>query len=702
MVQVGRTINNMAQQKTYYDDSGNPIKQYYDENGNPTLPKTQLSPTGVSNSLVAPDAPIRKLQIDPVSIVSGAAGVASGMGAAGAGLEPFASIIGSGTMSAVDKLLRGITGEYQPENATQVVTDTAKDALLNEVVGKVADFALAKGTAAYDAITNPKNIKFASDATGLNKLKPTFSQLLRGEDKPFAGIAKGFEDLFAPTDKAKALQVSFEAAKDEGDKFIENLTSRKGVSLDQPDNFSRLIKSGEEQTFLKLKNESTARGEAAKLIAEANPEVTPVLSQRQVGKDPLGKPIFSNVRTGEKVVKGPISPENTILYAKKLLDGMDTPLIGPDPASPARKALQDVLERSNAKFDSKGNLVSYTPIGFADMWETKKIADSIGQGNPMVSSNFVDSRFKGLSTAINQDVESSLPNWKVQGDKALALWQDSKSIVAQRETLFNPTGETGKSLNTLLNQIDDPKPSLNAIFDDTKKTQQFLNTGTVVIPDRSSTTGNFTPIKIISNNARKDAQGYTLMRFMNEATVPNAADPTKNVFDAGKLFSLINDPNRQEVLTKIYGSQGLSNVKQFFKNIALTSQKNANSGATRYLGLKIAAGTLSLGSGIASAWSSGSLPTGAITGGAILTASIGAHELAKSLVNPESARIWLAMAQGTPLNMSTQMASRVLANSLRNQPVSIQYSDGTSVEGKFNNLGKFTIPLGSSKVEGTK
>jgi hypothetical protein len=633
------------------------------------------------------------LEVDPATILSTIAGTGTALGMdAFPATAPFSGPASSGAAALVDNIVRYVTGEKEFS-----ALGTAKDAAINEVGGRILG-AVPKVPKVIEGSFSKLLDNANPDPLSILNLKPTYGQTLENEGSHLGGMVGGFEDLFSPNAKKRALTRSYDLAKDEGEKFIEQTTGRK-IKLDTPNALAQTIKEDEEKQFLALKNESNWRGEQAKLIAEQNTQdIYKDVEKEVTTTDAYGVKSTSKQIVKEKVgtVKGPVHYQETLNLAKALKEKMFQGKVKPAADSPVLRVINNILE--GAEFDEKGNLTNFDPVDFGAAWNDKQAVGHLAYDKKLLSdANINQTDFARLNSAMDNDIENSIPTWKNNSKAALTNYLESKALVEKRIALFTPADETGKSLESLINKQTKPVDSINAVLDDPEKLKRFLMSGNIQVPNGTrmaiDSKGNLIDakaFKYISSNARKDAQGYQMMRMLNEAS--QTIDKTKQVFNPEKLMELVNDPTKQETLKLIYGSEGLSNVKQLFKNIAITSQRGGNLGPSRYLALKLGVAGVTLAAGIPSLIA-GDPETSLYRSGFVLTASLGGFALARLMTNPTSARLMISLSRGEPLGMSTKLATRMIVENLRNMPITLNYSDGNSVDGKINSQGKFVIPI---------
>lgn len=583
----------------------------------------------------------------------------AGAGGAAATYVTGSPTVGSGVMAGIQQLMDPKLTQQTP---IQNVSDVAINTAINEILGRGLSGA---GKVARE-IYKPGSV-LPQEMRDLLPFKPTAAQLTD------SNVLNLIENIFSSKSKQAALLRSSGIADDTAQSMLRTFTGRPDIELHQPFKMGETIQKDIEQQFDASRLESNKRGLGAAFIAKANPELIPTFTKDPItGLTTPGQPFKVN---------GKIIPANLIKEAQTLWDTLHKSDIPPDPNSPIARALDSILGR-NQHLDAGGNTVP-KPRDFGDMWETKKAIDDIAYNNPKSQTTFTDTRFRKLSDAINKDIETSLPSWANNGDAALKLFKEAKTIVSQRNKVFGTA-----PIEKLVNEETKDIPAINSIIDDPKQLKKSLVAGNLVIPEGG--TNQVTNIKYITNNTRKDLQGYELQRLINSA---KSVDAKGNVlYDGQKLVDAFNDPNKQESYKLLYSAQNRADIEQFFKNVNATSQKG-QVGPSRYWIMRMAANGLGLGAGLISAMGTGNVPASAgIVGGVVSMNALG-----RLLTNPATARLMVAAAQGGPLNMPTMVASRAIANILRNTPMTIEYDDGSKVNGKIDAAGKFGIPLNLSK-----
>lgn len=532
--------------------------------------------------------------------------------------------------------------------------------------------------------------------TDLLKLNPTASELTGNK------ILKFVEDVGAPGTKNAALQDSADLAKGEVNKLVNKIS---GKNVTDPSALPNAIKDELASNEQRLQAISNGQAEKVNNIATKNtvtqdgfdPEefkkvVADVAKDQAQGKvqdattgdvDSNAKRLielmaFKNENKLKQNIAGPVNLNETVAKAGALLNDMNRSLIKPDPENPVFKALNDIINATGAK-NENGVWTPTKQISFGDAWKTKQVADSLGYSG---EGGIRDVRFKGIAHSLNNDIENSIPNWPENSSEALNNFQNAKANVATRLSTFHPEDSNGKNIESLLQSNDSSIPQIDSILQDPTKIQKIILAGNLKVPTDA---GDVT----LKSNSRKYLQAYALQKIANDSLISSVNDPSQQAFDAKKLFQSLNDPKTQESFKALFGSSGNSNFTQFFKNIAEVSQKQVE--PSRYLATRVGLGGLTVGAGVMeSALKGGTLPLDTLGAAGIgTTAIIGFHGLAKLLTDKTTGRLMVSLAQGGPLGLSTQMASRLITRQLIGEPIRIQKQDGTEIQGKIGLDGKF-------------
>lgn len=583
---------------------------------------------------------------------TGAALATSGAAAVATGGESEA--VPAFTYSAIDELLRQMTGEKTgalsgtTNPSIGVLESGAENFLGGKLIGKGMSALGGIFSAAKDLISPESTLTDAQK--GLMALDPRASQI--GPTPSSHPIMKAIEELFNPSGAKAALDKSSELALAQAEERAQKLTGTS-IKLYQPEAQATKIVGGLKNQFDATVQQSNARGAATKLIAGANVDANGV--------------------------KGPISSDATVSAIKSLLQDMKSSTVGSDPDSKAIKYLNNMLE-ARQTLDPTTKMVVNKPLDFATAWKDKQVMDGIGHNYAPPEINYNDTRFQKVSQAINKDIDTSLPQWQNNGTKAQQLWGEAKQIVNDRHNTFDPILSKVR-----VDALTSPVDGINNIIDNPKLLAKAKLAGNITIPDASNPQG----ATYLTNNTNKDLQGYQLMRMTNAATKSDPANPSAKIIDPVKLFSQLDDPNAQESLKSLFGSTNLSNVRQFYKNIAQVAQKT-DTGGSRYMGVRAAATGIELGTGLAGALLAGtSLPEKAVIGAGMTSgAVVGFHGLAKLLTSPTTARLMLAAGNGSALGMSQKFAAQLIASQLKGQVVNFTDSDGNMTPMKVNSQGK--------------
>jgi hypothetical protein len=207
--------------------------------------------------------------------------------------------------------------------------------------------------------------------------------------------------------------------------------------------------------------------------------------------------------------------------------------------------------------------------------------------------------------------------------------------------------------------------SLDAIIKDPERLQTALT--------KSQAAG-------LGYNVRQDMAGYQLARIQQEATT-QLADGTLQL-DANKMAAAFNDPEMaasNKILFK--GSKNVSDIQQFYKNLAATQDKPGTSRILRY------ANTIGIPMSLMHSAISGNVAGAAVSGG-FVAMELSAAALAKALTNPQSGRLMLALANKDALGVSEQYAARMLMKAISGTTVNLVGEDGSKVTSKVGSGGE--------------
>lgn len=622
-----------------------------------------------------------------------AAGIAAGTAASAAvppvGLSWLPGLVGSGTMAAIENLLQ----PKSKEESHGYLADTAIDTAKNEGLGRIIS-GVTKGAGLVGGGVIAKIFPDLADKLGINtidaslaKLKPTTAQITGNKLLEFV------ENNFGKTSKEAALVRSGKMSQEEANNLIQRITGRSDVTINTPFKQAENIEANTLEQFKASQEQSTARGNSVKLIADSKRIQIPIYQQVQTPPSnvlgPNGQPITGATtgikQVGTQEVRGPIVPTNLLNEAKVIMAKIENSLHKPDPNSPLMKDLDSILLNAQT-FDANGNVVP-KPLNFKDAWQSKQDYGDNGFANPTNSRGITDVRYKDLYKAINQDIEESIPKWGAGPDVELAKRQfgEAKIIANNRHKLFDE-----KPIEKLVNEETNSVPSIDNIIHNPKVLAKSLATGTLVIPEGGDKT--YTGIKYITNNTRQDLGGYELGQLIKKAQIVDKQGNTR--FDGQKLLDNFHALENQESYKQLWSAKHRGDIEQFFKNLAMTSDKLPTT--SNYRNMKLGVEGISLLGGLATSIFTGSPLSGLIPAG-IIGVDFGASQLNKLLTNPDSARMMVSLAQNAPLNMSVGLAGRVIANVLKNQKVTLVTKDGSKVEGKLNANREFVLPIGEQK-----
>ncbi len=592
--------------------------------------KLGSDPRGISiNDVLADITPLLR---------TGASASVGAITGAGGSLIGLPGLGGAAGFSITDELLRKINGEPSGtlSGAKDLSTSIPESTLENLITGKALEGAMGL----FKGVGSGVKQLLSKDATILPGT--TASQV---GPKPYSHpILKTIEDLFAPSAKKDAQAISAKATLADIESKVQDLTGTSVKLTDQHKLTNELTDDLKSQ-FQKSVDESNSRGVALKLIAKGNPETIPVLSTLPNGQ---------TIQTGSYDVEGKTQSSNTLQALYKLRDEMTAGTVPPDPESKPLKIISAMI-KSREAVGPNGNVID-KPLSFAEAWKDKQTINAIAHpGAKMPEIDYNDTRFRAIGSAIDKDIEQSIPGWANGGAQGSKLYDQVNKIVTARHNVFDDVLNTVK-----LEATTNVDPRIDSIIDNPKLLQKSLMAGKLQVPTN-------TGYQYSSSNLRKGLQGYQLMRMANDSTVNGEVD-------SSKLLKSINDPKNQESLTKLFGVKNLSNLKDNFEKYALTDQ-TVNAQGQRFMGVRIVARGLEFGPAVGGALlgltTRSPIAAGvglATTGGAI----IGFHGLAKLMTNETTGPIIGKMFSGSALNMSQKLAAQTIASVLKGEYIDTQ------------------------------
>lgn len=573
------------------------------------------------------------------------AGTAAGI--VGGFTPAISAVTAPATYTAVDALLQKLGDPKKPID--QVIKSAATDAVFNELGG-----ALFKGGAKVI-----KNLKQPlAPAGSIYNLNPTTSQLFEQVTGQKAPVSKMVEDVFNGFNKAAAKEQSARLADVESDKIAQGM-ARSPYSNDpnyQADLFQHHVKHQLDASY----KEADRQAQTAYLMAKGNVVNTP--------NGPVEGPvnIFTTLVEANKYVKNRMQINATLG-----IHGVPTD-------DPLFDLANQLIANTGAQFDPNGALFNSSPISFAEAWQFKRLADQHGYGKSAMMnkaavhtpSNSTVQLGKTFSDSLNADIDASLGAWTndPQG-VAKKAWNYAKATVAERQTLFNVTGD---KLKNIINRSQAPLPSVNKIIDDPKQLQRALNVGDITFPSGV----------ISSTNMKADLQAYQFKRIWESAIERNPKNANVIRVNADKLTEQLNDPKMGQSLGILYNKQQLADIGQFFSNVAHTQEKMSTASMSKKIWLA---------------------KTGVVVGGGLLTnqyvgpvfgtgAAVGIYlggaAMGRLLTNPKTARILVDIAAGKPAGMSTQAVSRIFAGALKGYQVGIVDSSGQTHDSEVDETGQ--------------
>jgi hypothetical protein len=314
--------------------------------------------------------------------------------------------------------------------------------------------------------------------------------------------------------------------------------------------------------------------------------------------------------------------------------------------------------------------------------ETKEALKLVGKGTPAETK---------LKDQLNELVEAYtlyLPAGTKQFSKLNQLNQHDltlKLAEAAQQGIVNPT----RSQLPQIRYAYAPSPILNRIVDDAEEMNKFLTSGEIKIGGK----GGYKAV-----GSKDDLRGYQFMRLLSENT-----DTSTGLTNISAVVDAWNKYKNSGAGRQLYNAKQRADLDQIINNETLLKYLqhvgigDKTPGASRYLTLRLGTGIASLSSGVMSSMLGGKT-SGLGTAGAIVGGALGLNQIGKLMVNPDTARLMIAMTKGGPLNMSPKIAGRIIGRALRNQPFMIEIKDPntgetTYIDGKIDNLGKFKADL---------
>ena len=556
--------------------------------------------------------------IVPKSIVGASAGAGTYLGLHGA-------------LNRIQNYLKGTNDEDTP----------ATDLAVNEAGG-----AAIKGLIKAGKATLPPTME------ALSKLSSTFSQYASSPEagkvaNALATPARYIEDLFAPGAKATSISRSGGLANDAIADQTATLASRAKSVVTNPQVFARKIATEDlENAYAASKAHSNLLASKVEQIADAAPTLLP---------------------ESQRVVQGPIQLQSTLQKAKKVVDEATTSLYGPTPDETAGvNAAKRLLDVTRAKFDPQtGELLSADPMGFRETWNLKQ---NFGDNTSWEEGKLPPSQqtFKTLFHSLNDDMESSIPQWDPTKE-GINAWRYAKATVEQRNLTFNPPGAQGTTLKDIIDRSTSVLPAIQEILADPQKLQRALNASEVKFPG-----GGFG-----GGNTRNDLAAARLQQVWQDGF-----KSTGNEVNAKSIKNAFNDPDYIEQNRQLYSNQTASNINEFLDNAALTQVKPSQSWTNKAIIVR---------TGLALTPAILGLATGSLAHtGEIALGEIGMVGVGKMLSNPKVARGLINLISGKALGMSDAAFARQVTSTIQGVISTLVGKDGTRTPGTLDKGGQFT------------
>jgi len=689
----------MPQQKTYLDNTGEPTKQYLDEQGNPIIKSTGQRGAPPPGALKTPQSNSGQRGavppgVDPQNqgsvpamppfitkddllrvgknMAIGAVGMMGGEVAAPL-LAPALSnlpFLGGLTSEALAGPLSsiGMAGTQAVLEGNPDPNEIAKNAFINETSGRVME-----GAFKIPGVIKRRAQEIAQPGSLVDKylkqLGATYSEYTG------SSAVKFIEDTFAPLTQRKAFKVSQNLAKQAIDQRLSQIANNP-VTLDDYRFLAANASTKESANYYASAGASTAKGELLKGIAKTN--LDPIMgSVTSPMLGPNGLPIITNQVT--KTIEGPIKLDSAIINAKTIVDEITphstrdilTHIIIDSKYNKLQQTAANILLKSNTQINDKTNqLISHDAVSFENAWEWKKdlgnyIADAYDSNLPNIDKK----KLNLLRSSLNNDITNGIPKWQNNNKNASTLWTDLNKLVAEREDAFFP--EEGQQLGKVaLPSNKNTSDAWHKIIDDNNTLSKVL-----LNPKMPEASAAGVPVQ----NPRKELASFKLADIWDTSrTLDKQGNST---FNTAKFFEAFNDPTFMQSESKtlpssrdlLYSKGTQDDVRRFATALGKIEQAGLPS---KYFNLKNMMGGIALSAGLGTYMLSGSAPTSALIGGGIVGVSLAGHQLAKTLINKESARVLVAMSEDAPLGMPERFAARIIGNVLKGEIVNVMYGDG--------------------------
>lgn len=587
---------------------------------------------------------------------------------------------GSVAMAGTEAVLNKITGQSNKtllgtvfpskDKNNDTIKATLEGAVENELAGKLLEGAgslasrITKGAASYLSGASKLPIGEVPLTTAQTMEHGTAKQR----------IVKWLEDVGATPQKEAAVTAQNESLVGKGEELASNLGRGTQVDLlskssDTSRTLAEQIQNNEVKgNFASSIQASNKTAEGVRIIAEANNPA------KLVGNTP--------VVSGTKLppnVDGPVYLKNTLEAANKYITEANAGLVSQDPENPVLKAAQKLISLTNAEFDKTGAVIKANPISFDQAWQFKKDAGDLAFGNPLSDTGLKDIKFKGVYSALDKDIGSSLEQWPNNGQQAKNLWDRTKQIVSNRYEQFAPQNEVGAKVKDLLNSKDVQIDKLDQIISEPSKLQRLINTGdTSLLANPGQSKGAYT--SVAPTNLRDKLKTYQFSRLYQDSLIKDEAGNTTP--NPKKMWETWEGVKNSESMRILYNRNERDQISQFLKQVALTNEKFSTRGShmLQYRGMYAVLGA---GAGLTGYLLDGLSPAHAmITGGAVGGFLFSINQLGKLAINPQTARIVQSMA-ADQMSVPSKFAARAIANVLKGETVKLLKTDGTTSEVKF-------------------
>jgi hypothetical protein len=572
--------------------------------------------------------------------------------------------------TAADQAIEKIKDIIRGKTGNKTIPDSAIEGLINETGGKL----IGAGVKAAKGLVKPGQ-------QAISDLGGTVSQYLEsiGQDSSknatlrwlantTKGAAKTLEDVAAPTSKKAAIAGSGTI----GEEALGPAPNAFGG--DDPNAIAKTIKGLASQQRKVSFVESNQQAMIPKIVAKNStidvqvgqePDtVSKMLDQNGQPAIIPGKPIY-------KTVEGPTNLPSVSSAATEIVQNAKNAVLD----DPSNASLVNVGQRILDSTQGGKN-----PINFSDAWDLKQEIDA-NSGWAKLKQDVTpqDRAFRKLGSLMNDDIDNSIPNWQSDSDsfggakEAMKGWQLAKATVEQRNLTFNPEGSGTQNLSHIIENANSSLPAVNATLLDSEQLQRALNAGEQLFPSG----------KISNPNGRLVYQAANDVRIRDLAKTKDSITGQYRI-DPDLITKAWDAPEFAASRKILYSQQQDADMSQFYKQLAMTQQKQQGIGISSKM--YMARNGLMLAAPLVAGTMTGHTAIGAGFAGL----EVGSLVLAKAMNTPRLARAMIAAAAGQPLSMSDQSFNRMLFGAIQGTVVTSVGTDGSRQKGTMDKDGKFT------------